>query len=712
MASLRRTLMVFAGLLLLAAAWAERPDAFRSNVTPNAASYALPVAAPVLANPKAIRHLSAEQQQMLCRQGFVVVPDEVDQMFYLYDEYAGEDDLPIPNFVTVDSVLHAYHLFYDFTLRSVENRFLYPAAQKLTDSGLGGSVKFARALKPGPWQDAAIADAVYFAIARSLITGKTVATGLGAAADALVGRELALIKGHEGRNESPLLGTTVFYDQFIPRGHYTRSEELKKYFMAMMWYGQIGLVLENKNEALARKHTRMALLITRLLAGDNAMRAQWAKIYEPTAFYVGASDDLGYEQYAAVAREVFGAELALPGLADETKLTVFLEQARQRLPQPGIAPYYAPADAAGKLDLLAAAAQVRQFRLMGQRFIPDSYMLQQLVTPLVKPLSPNDARDVPMGLDVMAALGSNRALEILTKQYKEDRFPNYTEQMQKLRAEFAGKSETDWWQNLYWGWVYTLQALLADFGPGYPAFMQQKPWADKELQTSLGSWSQLRHDTILYAKPAGAEAGGGEDNMPEGYVEPVPEAFARLAYLTQISYDGLKQRGLIDQPLQIGFSKFKDMLMFLKGCAEKELTRQTLTREEFERIWWFGGELERLQLSVVNASGKVPVEYWSEITRESDRHMATIADIHTSFDKALEVGVGPAYRIYVIVPRADGKLQVSKGGVFSYFEFLWPASDRLTDEKWQKLLKDKQQPPQQEWTQSFIMGPAYPYEAD
>ena len=707
-----RRLLLTLPLLLVSTAFAQRPDAFRSTVSPNAVSYALPVPANALTNPQAIRKLTPAQQQRLCQQGFLVVPDEVAQMFYLYEEYASEGGTPIPNFVTIDSVLHAYHLFYDFTLRTVETKHLYAAAQKLTDIGLFHSTKWAKSLAPGPLQEAAAADAVYFAIAKSLISGKTASTGLGAAADSLAQQELAFIKAHEGRRKSPLLGTTVHYDQFVPRGHYTRSEELKKYFMALMWYGQIGLLLDGRDEAINRHHTRMALLITRMLAGDDQMRTLWAKIYEPTCFYVGASDDLGYEQYAVVAREVFGAQLPLTVLADPIRLTDFLVEARARLPQPGIAPYYRPADAAGNLDPDpdSAAVQARQFRLMGQRFIPDSYLLQQLVTPLVKPVSPDDARDVPMGLDVMAVLGSDRALELLTALYKQDRYPGYLDQMQKLRAQFAGKPESEWWQNLYWGWVYTLQALLGDFGEGYPAFMQQTPWQDKELQTSLGSWSQLRHDTILYGKPAGAEAGGGDDNMPQGYVEPVPEAFGRLAYLTQISYDGLKQRGLIDEQLQSGFSRFKDMLLFLKGCAEKELTRQALTDRDYQRLWWFGGELERLQLSVVKGSGEFAIRYWGEITNEADRHMATIADIHTSFDKALEVGVGPAYRLYVIVPRADGRLQISKGGVFSYFEFLWPSSDRLTDEKWQKLLKDKQQPPQQEWTQSFILGPAYPYD--
>jgi len=75
----------------------------------------------------------------------------------------------------------------------------------------------------------------------------------------------------------------------------------------------------------------------------------------------------------------------------------------------------------------------------------------------------------------------------------------------------------------------------------------------------------------------------------------------------------------------------------------------------------------------------------------------------------LEVGVGPAYRIYVVVPHPDGDLQIARGGCFSYYEFHWPASDRLTDEKWQSLLASGQAPAQPEWTGSYIVPGGEPH---
>jgi len=83
--------------------------------------------------------------------------------------------------------------------------------------------------------------------------------------------------------------------------------------------------------------------------------------------------------------------------------------------------------------------------------------------------------------------------------------------------------------------------LLAPKDSRYPAFMQTQAWTRKELHTALGSWTELKHDTILYAKQVIAEMGGGgpEVEPPHSFVEPNPEAYARLLALASMTRDGL-----------------------------------------------------------------------------------------------------------------------------------------------------------------------------
>jgi hypothetical protein len=72
----------------------------------------------------------------------------------------------------------------------------------------------------------------------------------------------------------------------------------------------------------------------------------------------------------------------------------------------------------------------------------------------------------------------------------------------------------------------------------------------------------------------------------------------------------------------------------------------------------------------------------------------------------LEVGVGRIDHLHAVVPviEEDGSitLQVSMGGVFSYFEFHWPAEDRLTDEQWREMLDNDEAPSRPEWIGSFF----------
>ncbi|MEW6103524.1 MAG: DUF3160 domain-containing protein [bacterium] len=52
----------------------------------------------------------------------------------------------------------------------------------------------------------------------------------------------------------------------------------------------------------------------------------------------------------------------------------------------------------------------------------------------------------------------------------------------------------------------------------------------------------------------------------------------------------------------------------------------------------------------------------------------------------------------------DGYLKLTRGAVFSYYEFIHPASDRLTDEKWQKMLKQGKAPPLPDWIKEYLLN--------
>ncbi|MGC9358594.1 MAG: DUF3160 domain-containing protein, partial [Anaerolineae bacterium] len=336
------------------------------------------------------------------------------------------------------------------------------------------------------------------------------------------------------------------------------------------------------------------------------------------------------------------------------------------------------------------------FRFMGQRFVLDAYIFEQMIWREVGTMG--NERWLPKGLDVFAALGNDEAYALLDEM-GETEYANYDEQMSKVRGEIAALEMDSWTQNLYWNWLYALRAVVSTKNEAYPPFMRTEAWAHKELHTALGSWTELKHDTILYAKQVMAEMGGGpmEEVIPRSYVEPNPEAYARLLALTRMTRDGLAERGILTDQSRWRLEELDDQLTFLQRIAEAELSGGTISEEDYERLKYFGGWLERMTMAAADAEGE-----FSNVFGE-DEQAAIVADVATDPNGyALEEATGRIYEIFVVVPDGSGGLQIATGGIYSYYEFAWPISDRLTNETWRAMLDAGNQPAQPDWTSSFI----------
>jgi hypothetical protein len=173
--------------------------------------------------------------------------------------------------------------------------------------------------------------------------------------------------------------------------------------------------------------------------------------------------------------------------------------------------------------------------------------------------------------------------------------------MTKVRGEISALQTDAWTQNLYYSWLFSFQPLISIKDNRFPPFMRSQSWTRKELQTALGSWTELKHDTLLYAKQVMAEMGGGApDQPPHGYVEPNPEAYARLRALAMMTKSGLSSRTLLSETTGGNLDNLIDLLAFLQNISEKELAGQPITDEEYWKIQYFGGTLEALTLAAAD----------------------------------------------------------------------------------------------------------------
>lgn len=648
-----------------------------------------------LANRKRFE-FSPDAQALLVKNGFVIIPGNGLEFFGLYEPNRYDK---IPNFVTTDAMLHNYHLFFTHLLKTVEQEKLIPSLKQLNAGMLSQSSQVYQQVKGSPWENAARRNLAFFAVGSRLMDPTTATPH---EVQAVVDQELALINAHQGWAASPVMNMSASpnelenlkedYTQYIPRSHYASSTEMQNYFKSMMWYGRLTFRLKDVDE------TRSAALITLMLNDGNTL-PRWVEIYLPTSFFVGKSDDLGYYQYVDLLQNIYGKDLTISQLTtDNAKWQQFLEKAQQLQPP-----------AINSIPIFDASIQpdrekeIKGFRFMGQRFTLDASIFQRLIYREVGENQQGERRMLPSGLDIPAAMGSAEAYQLLQGMGATG-YQKYPENMNKLQNYVKGLNTEIWTQNLYWTWLYTIKPLTEPKGEGYPSFMQNQAWTRKELSTFLASWTELKHDTILYAKQSYAEAGGGPEMSDDrGYVEPNPHVYGRLASLTALTRDGLASRGLLNSRDKESLNRMETLSLSLKAISEKELTNKPLSKEEYDLIRSFGAQLEHFWLEALANSIEGRIDLW-------DHPSALVADVSSTPSTVLEVATGFVSDIYAVVP-VEGSLRIARGAVFSYYEFEWPAAQRLTDKAWVDILRGKVPPQSPEWTNSFKgSGPVNIYE--
>ena len=747
---------------------------------PSVPAYPLPVDISKVANAeqalKKLR-LSPEAVDRLRQNGFVVVPMEALPGVVppglgpndIVKPYGVLKRLEIPIFITTDTLLHLYRVQFDQSLMDIEQREFYPDMVVLCTM-LVDRYESAYGKAKDPLEKQALAKGwVWAAVGRKCLEPDWQPAGPIARS---VSEVMEKIEKHEGfwpPQEAAYQAWPVFrysedFSQYVPRGHYTRSEELKRYFLAMMWFGRMTFLLKGEEPfgpqdqpALvppteAQAQTLAAAYAVKFLQekwpDGRTGRKVWQRIYTVTAFYVGFSDDLGVAEYEAALRKVLGPKMDVAQLTEQTtfqKLQVELA----KLGGPSI--YGGTGNVityvgAEPQRLVAALDKTTGFRLMGQRFVPDSYVMGRLVFPTVGPPQGGQQgmftyvqaqigpiRGFPRGLDVAAWLGSRRARHWL-QQLGDDQYGTETDLrkgknlrydvvLEDLIRQFESLSAADWNRNAYWSWLYALKALLEPYGKGYPTFMTTEAWQDKSMTTALASWAQLRHDTILYAKQSYTMARGSAW-MPkpvEGYVEPVPEFYARLLTTTRLTLAGLKVLDALQPQAAERLEKLASLLEKLLAISQKELAHQELSQEEYDFIRNVSQQLQRIEVqdpelvklyqqAQAQRDPKQLQKIMTEIELRSGRspmETTLIADVHTDANSQEVLQEGTGYVDLVVVcylqptGQGDGQLVLGAGPVLSYYEFRHPMADRLTDEQWIEHLRKGKAPKMPAWTETY-----------
>jgi hypothetical protein len=651
-------------------------------------------------------------------------------------------DLPV--FFSCDAALQAWHRSYGTMLEELEETYLAPTLQT-TIQGMGGQVSglrnqsFFSALFDG------VQDADYFlAVARSLITGTNNYGSLGQVVQ--IRATLTAISNLQPDTVISMFGTNRHVDcsQFTVRGHYTTSPRLSRYFQAMMWCGLIDFRFTGSTNDNSLRELSGAVAM-HLLMKNSGQFTNWQQIDSVVQMFVGLPDSMNFAQLSDL---MTAANIQSPASLPDTASLANLQSqimAGQIGTQDIQSGYFVSPLTRQQIKL------PRSFTMLGQRFVPDAWAMNQCVfdriiwdTNGIPGVEDKVMRRVPGALDIaFSVLGNDQTVPQIALRIANtngipwrDGYP-YQHNLTAVRRVIDAQDPSVWTNNIYDYWLACLRELSAPTtGLEFPDAMRTPAWAMKTLNTQLASWTELRHDTVLYVKQP--YTGQILCSYPDGFIEP------RVSFWQRMSDMALRTKDLMatlpntgqfvfepNQPGDIAFTNsigdiYTNRMQFLDNFAAQMITLRDISAKELSRQPLTSNEIFFIQNLIENPynyggartfSGWYPkIFYYNARAQRStlppcDMWDALVTDVQTDPTDPvvgdpgciLHEGVGNINLLVIAVNWGTNDAGVYAGPVMSHYEFELGPTTRETDSQWKSDVRAGIQPPQPDWTRSYLV---------
>ena len=641
---------------------------------------------------KDLMQATIDSWHQLVENEFTVVATDhgIKEFFNIYEDNRYQT---FPNFVTTDSLLHTYHLYFDHLMKEIEKDKLLRSINNISRKTEDVAKKYYTELKGTDYEPHAKSLMAFFAVPLKIFDENYIVDDV---IKDIVDAEIEKINAHEQVgvikpifkeyiNDEVLANIENYkrdanlymddYTQYKPRGHYDGDPDLEKYFKVLMWYGRVNF------SSVEKDLTKIALLMSYAL-NEIKENESYNNIKDIIYYFAGFSDDNGPIEYYDVAKKSFGDVFNKESLLDNNKYENFLNGLKSLKTS--------LINSQPEVYNIAESLKDVSFRFIGQTYTYDAEMFKWLIFDYVKKSVAGQKRYLPDFLDVPASLGSDIATKILMDE-GNDKFIGYSENLKKMQNEMPKKMDNDNKEILYLKWMKVLKSLIDSDknNSAFPSFMKGEEWRKKKLETFGGSYAELKHDTILYAKQTYGAAEMGEGGYDEfydyeeivyddkGYVEPEAAVYYLLAEMA-LSMK-VKFANMLDEKGMEFLDNFSTLSSRLSEISMKELQGQALSADDYELIKTYGGNIEHLIVD----SGAYS---YDPIYQKSN---AIVADIATGElgggYYAREIATGNPLKVYVLV-EVDGKYKVCSGGVFDFYQFEVPVQDRMTDIEWRTAM--------------------------
>jgi hypothetical protein len=617
----------------------------------------------------------------------------------LFDLYQDNRSQGVGNIITNDFLVTTYGLLREQSLAVIDREVALPQLQLV-------SARLSEAAKADSPAGAA-AEFKRFASILQLLLDPATAEAVKSVTDKVVADEVALILAANSMSASPLLGRSVDYSQYLPRGRYSATADTQRLFRAMKFAGQPLLLKESKATGITRvraaSNNALASALADAALKDEALLRAITALENALAWQYGSPEDLQVldlvafkalpqtrEPAQAVATD---ASAAKPGEAKPSSAQKVMPQKSKAdspkksakgaesavaaaspasitaTPADGL---YAYALKIGRvpsiwdvaIDMsilekgLTPAKAAVSFRLIPGRSTPDGVFFQQTVFPLTgKYTGKLDAASksaLPFGLSFINGQpmkGNVSVDEWLAALGSKPALNGITAggetKFANYEKAFASAAES----------AKKSANGLANFHLGY---LRATLGGDHSgLDTARGFWIYDRHATVLFAKqsmtPLSKSLPAPDPVRTVAAIDVSPAVVSQLASVVDAHLSQLP----VEARSGSHWRTFRDVLEQIGSIATRA---DKLTVEDMLYL----NNVDRV-LRPITGDGDAPI----------------VADFHTNPTEKIAITAGIGYP-FEKLKLENGKLL--RGGVFNITEFKQPLAKRLTDEAWRMEL--------------------------
>jgi hypothetical protein len=626
-----------------------------------------------------------------------------------------------PVFVSTDAILHAFHISYDRILTDMEIGLLKDRLIQMLWSLRNSVDQLNSTYGSNPEMITMLKDVDIYVTVPLLLLEEN-ASPYYPENSVMIDSILNWIYDEQGGVAATIFSSTcrvMDWSQFKPRGHYVYDPQkpynLEGYFRAMMWLGRIELYLiapsslavqcpDQKFEDIQRQAID-AFLIDELFDVANATPG-YEEIEHVLKFFVGESDNVTLNNLDYLKQAV---SLNNPTeLLDSLKMVEFQDTLmNQAFAYQLILSQILYSDPMSPDSIRPASA----FMIFGQRFVIDSYVTATVVFDRIRYFGNQICRLFPSTLDVLFSLGNSASAQLLIDELNEF---HYSTNLAALRY-LIDHYDTDFWgSSIYNYWLNSIRKLNPpEDRSGFPEFMKTAAFWQQKMNTQLASWTELRHDNLLYAKQS--YTGGTVCSYPYSFVEPFPEFYSTLNEYSSEAYNYFTSLNfpdpLIKNKIIYYFGRCKGITDTLKTICEKELAGIPFNGAE---LAFLGGMIYETGQSGVSLDGWYPNLFYDDPMRGEfgyeglmeSNHI--VADIHTTptdcggtmIGAISHVGTGSVDLGVFITKNHLGESTAFVGPVMSYYEYRTTNFLRLTDEEWASTYLQSSTRP--EWVNIYL----------